>query len=79
MLVKVRVFGGLEKLLKNISFGETFEVELLEGSTVRDLLKQVGIPEKKAHTILVNGLHAGLDTVLQPSDRIAVSPPVGGG
>jgi len=77
--VKVKLFGGLEKILNNVSVGETLEVELPDGNTVKDLLERIGIPEKESHTLLVNGLHAELDTVLQPSDRVSIFPPVGGG
>ena len=50
-----------------------------EKTTVREVLRDLQIPEKKARLIFVNGEKKPLDTVLKDGDRLGVFPPVGGG
>ncbi|MFZ5590565.1 MAG: MoaD/ThiS family protein [Bacillota bacterium] len=79
MRIEVRVFSGLEKYLPGVAFGQAFSVELPEGSTPRDLLSRLGIPEEQVFTVLKNGRHLSWDGILQDGDRIGLFPPVGGG
>lgn len=79
MLLEVRVFGGLEKIIPGASFGKPIEVEADEGTTVGALLDMLKIPEDQVFTILVNGIHTGKNVLLKPGDRVAFFPPVGGG
>jgi len=79
MNLDVRVFGGLEKLLSGVRFGESIPVDVAAGATVRELLSVLGIPPEKVFNVLVNGRHAEMHTVLHERDRISLFPPVGGG
>jgi len=56
-----------------------YEVGVLPGATVLSLAHQAGIPDKEVKLIMVNGLAAKWDTVLQGDERVALFPPVGGG
>lgn len=49
------------------------------GSDVASIIRDLGIPEKEAALILVNGLHADLSTQLNDQDVLAIFPPIGGG
>lgn len=79
MLLEVRVFGGLEKLIPGASFGRPMPVEIRDGGTSRDVLAQLNIPENQVSTILVNGVHYQIEDILRNGDRVAFFPPVGGG
>lgn len=79
MRVEVRVFSGLEKYLSGVAFGQALLVDLPEGSTPRDLLGRLGIPEKQVFTVLRNGRHLPFDGLLEDGDRVGLFPPVGGG
>jgi sulfur carrier protein ThiS len=79
MLVEVRVFSGLERFLEKKRFGEPFSVEIQEGSSLRDLLEQIGIPEDQVFTTLIDGKHRETDYILNEGERVSLFPPVGGG
>ncbi|HYA42308.1 MAG TPA: MoaD/ThiS family protein [Syntrophobacteraceae bacterium] len=60
--------------------GETgYEVSVEPESTVLDLCRQLQIPEKEVKLIMIEGVAAGLDSVLTGNERVALFPPIGGG
>lgn len=56
---------------------ETYPVE--PGTAIRDLLRQLGVPEDEVKLIFVNGRKGDLTTTLQGGERVGIFPPVGGG
>ena len=50
-----------------------------QGTTVLELLRELGVPESEAKIIFVNGLGVGTETLLKDEDRVGIFPPVGGG
>ncbi len=60
-------------------FGEPLGVELEHGSTIKDLLEKMGIPQDQVFNILVDGRHQTFDNVLNEGERVSLFPPVGGG
>lgn len=82
MVIYVGLFGGLEDLLgaeKKNMLGEDGSLLIPDGAMIRDLLERLGLPEKKAQILLVNGIHQRSDYVLQERDRISLFPLLGGG
>lgn len=79
MIIRVKLYAGLEKKLRVPANGRQVELEVEEGSTVARVLEPLGVPLDQAKLILVNARHAALETVLQPDDLLVVFPPVGGG
>ncbi len=80
MRVRVLLFG----MLKDLTGKSEDCVDLREGASVQDLLAHYGsVP--RFHGILnsiavaVNQQYAAADTVLKPSDEVALLPPVSGG
>ena len=53
--------------------------ELEAGTTVGMVVGELGIPEREAALIFVNGRHENLATKLADGDTLALFPPVGGG
>jgi len=49
------------------------------GTIPRDLVEQLRIPGSLLGIVLINGVHAGLDDVLQDGDAVALLPVLGGG
>ncbi len=49
------------------------------GSTIRELIAGLGIPEKEAKLIFIDGVRGTLDSTLTGDERVGIFPPVGGG
>lgn len=79
MQVEVRVFCGLESCIPGARFGEPIPVDITKGFSGRMLLEKLNIPEEKAFSFLVNGVHKPFEVILSDGDRISIFPPVGGG
>ena len=80
MQVKVKLFASLRKYLPEGTSGSEATLELPDGSTVRDVLAQLGIPEQTARIVMVNGEHCpDLGQTLQDGQTISVFPPMAGG
>ena len=52
---------------------------VLTGTTVRNLLKELGVPENDAKLIFINGIKRDLPFSLHGGERVGIFPPVGGG
>lgn len=52
---------------------------VLTGTTVRNLLKELGVPENDAKLIFINGIKKELSSTLHGGERVGIFPPVGGG
>ncbi|MBU7009506.1 MAG: MoaD/ThiS family protein [Theionarchaea archaeon] len=50
-----------------------------EGSTIKTIIKECGIPKEKTLIIMVNGRGRESDFVLKDGDTVALFPPIGGG
>ncbi len=48
-------------------------IEIPEGSSVKDLLHQLKIPEERVRMIMING--KGFDFSIEDGDRVALFPP----
>jgi len=60
--------------------GETgYEVSVEPGTTVGDVSRLLGIPEKEIKLIMIDGLAADKDATLAGNERVALFPAVGGG
>ena len=79
MAVRLMLAATLRKYVPGYN-GETgYIVNVKPASTVRDLSRQLGIPEKEVKLIMIEGVAAGWDAVLAGNERVALFPPVGGG
>jgi molybdopterin converting factor small subunit len=80
MKITLRLFANLRKKLPPDSPRGHCELELADGATVRDVLKQMGIPEESAQMILVNGEQdSNLARPLHDGDTVSIFPPLAGG
>ncbi len=74
MKVKVKLFATLRNGRFDIS-----NMELDDGTTISKLIGQLGIEEKDAAIIFINGIHGELNSFIKEDDDIAIFPPIGGG
>ena len=77
--VYVKLFATLRHYRPGLEIGQAFPVQLPDGSTVADLIRQVGIPDGEVKLIFVNALFRDPDHVLADGDELGIFPPVGGG
>jgi len=73
--IDLRLFATLQKF--NPPSPGTYPIT--PGTTVKELLRQLGVPLEKAKLIFVNGLKKDLDARLEGGERVGIFPPVGGG
>lgn len=74
MNVTVKLFANLR-----INNEKEMLMNLPEGSTPKDIIGRLGIQEKDAAIIMINGRSKELNTVIVEKDIVAIFPPVGGG
>ena len=58
---------------------EPFIVQLPEGSTIENLLKELNIPPDESKQAFVNNRRQEWDYILQEGERVAIFPPISGG
>jgi sulfur carrier protein ThiS len=79
MKIEVNLYATLSKYIPGGNKGPTHVVDVAEGTTVNELLRQLGVPTQSAKLIFLDGIHSNLDAVLKEGNRLGVFPPVGGG
>ncbi|MFW9913165.1 MAG: MoaD/ThiS family protein [Candidatus Thorarchaeota archaeon] len=79
-MVYVKLYAGLKKFTpKDRETQEYFQVSI-EGTSVADLLKKLGIKESKIQTVMINGERIiEYDQLLTEDDLVDIFPPIGGG
>ena len=74
MKAKIKLFATLRNGRFDIS-----EMNFTEGTTILNVVEQLGIDKKDAAILFINGVHAELDSIINEDDDVAIFPPVGGG
>jgi len=77
--VHTKLFASLRHYRPGLEIGEAFPVELPEGATVGDLIREVGLPDHEVKLVFVNALFRKLAHELADGDEVGIFPPVGGG
>jgi molybdopterin converting factor small subunit len=75
--ITARLFAGLETQTAERRTQRTFL--LTETPNVGAVVERLGLEPGATGLVLVNGVHAGGDRVLEPGDEISLFPPLGGG
>jgi len=76
--VELRLFGHLREYLP--TQGQPgVQMDVPEGFTLQDLIEKLGIPPSDPKIVLVNGVHAPKEQLLQEDDRVSIFPPIAGG
>jgi len=73
--ITIKLFATLSRFTPD--FPDRYPIE--SGTTIRKLLKQIGVSEDEIKLIFINGVKGGLASPLHDGDRVEIFPPVGGG
>lgn len=74
MQIKVRLIGALriDRFKEKVA---DYPVD----TRVVEIVEQLQIPQRSLGTVLINGLHAGINDPLREGDTVALLPILGGG
>ena len=75
MQITVKLHASLRPYGRNDSGGGLFPLEISEKTTVREVIRELGIPPEKVRMILLNGRGADSESILSSGDRVALFPP----
>lgn len=77
MEVTVKLLSTFRKYGDHLPNGKA---KLKEGSSVQDLVMEIGLPPKYVRLVFVNGRQVNLQTMLSHEDTVVFLPPaIGGG
>ncbi len=79
MEVKIRLFGNLGSHLPEGGSRSFFTRVLDEETTIRDLVKELHIPEEIYFIVVVNGMRVTPEHRLRDGDEVNMFRPTGGG
>jgi molybdopterin converting factor small subunit len=79
MKIEVALFATLTKYLPPGAQNRRAVIEVKDGSTIRDVLSQLGVPAEFPNILLVNGRQAPENSVLKDGETLSVFPPLAGG
>ncbi|NIV30576.1 MAG: MoaD/ThiS family protein [Anaerolineae bacterium] len=77
--VHVKLFASLRQYKPGLGIGESFPVDLPDGTTVQGLIRHLELPEDQVKIVFVNALFRQMDHVLADDDELGIFPAVGGG
>ncbi len=79
MALQVFLAASLRQYVKDYNPATGCEIAVKAGATVRDVARQLQIPEEEVKLIMVDGINVAWETTLAGNERVAFFPPVGGG
>jgi sulfur carrier protein ThiS len=83
MQVTLKLYASLGAFLPPHAERNMADVEVKDGTTIRELLDLHGVPPQMCHLVLLNGIFqppaTRASTRLNRGDAVAVWPPVAGG
>ncbi|MFB0527842.1 MAG: MoaD/ThiS family protein [bacterium] len=75
MKVNVKLFASIRKFSQK----DNLEINIQEGSSVKDLLSKIGMPQDEPLLVIVNEYTQGKETLLQEGDTLCLFPIIAGG
>ena len=79
MNVEVKLFANFREFLPPGAKGYSVFLDVEEGTTIRQILEMLKIPESIPMITLVNGIHQKFEDPMQANDILSLFPPVAGG
>jgi molybdopterin converting factor small subunit len=79
MKVEVRLFALLDRYLPVGSEGDSVSLDVPPGTTVRDVVESLKIPDELSCLTVINGRDAPPEQILAPGDVLSMFPPLAGG
>ncbi len=75
MQVTVKLHASLRPYGRRDATNGLFPLETEEKATIREVIRELGIPPEKVRMILLNGRGVDSDSILSNGDRVALFPP----
>ena len=83
MQVTLKLYASLGGYLPDGASRNQADVQVADGTSIRQLLDRYNVPPAACHLVLLNGVFqppaTRADKQLNPGDAVAVWPPVAGG
>jgi len=79
MEIEVKLFATLRDYLPKGSSRFSCKMKMEGSPRVQDILSRLKIPEEIPKIILINGVHAKREQILNDGDVLSIFPPVAGG
>jgi molybdopterin converting factor small subunit len=73
--ITLKLYATLQAFLPPA--GEDYPIA--PGTSVRQILSRLNLPEEKAKLVFIDGVKADLSSRLNGGERVGIFPPVGGG
>lgn len=73
--ITLKLYATLQAFLP--PSGEDYPIA--PGTSVRQILSRLNLPEDKAKLVFIDGMKADLSSRLNGGERVGIFPPVGGG
>lgn len=77
MVIHVESHADMSKYTAHL--GPKGDLDVPEGSTVKDVLAMLQVPQDQKTIVIVNGRGRSLDHTLQSGDKMVFFPPLEGG
>jgi sulfur carrier protein ThiS len=79
MALQIFLNATLRQYVANYNPYQGISLEVEPGTTVAQVIAQVGLPPKEVTLIMVDGRRREADFVVQGNERLGLFPPIGGG
>lgn len=74
MQIFLRFYHDLNGFLVPAQRNRVVTFEVMQSTTVKDLIESLGVPHTEVDLILINGESKGFDSILKHQDRVSVYP-----
>jgi len=75
----VVAFASLRRFFPGLKLGDVRWMEFPVGTTLREVMHLLEIPEEEVKVVMRNNLQASLNDMVEDGDRIAFMPAMAGG
>ena len=79
MKAEIRLFANFREYLPPGSEGFSYFMSFDGEKTIRDVIRELQLPDDIPRIVIVNGIHAEPDHVLKDGDVVSLFPPLAGG
>ena len=79
MALEIHLAATLRSVVPDYDARAGLSMEVEPGTSIKEIMRILGIDERRVKMVMVNGKAAPKEYVLAGEERVALFPPVGGG